>query len=259
MLNSGAFAARPVTWFRIAVAIAVVMVSIENLVTMLDAAGERIAIPLLPALPPVSTGVAIVLGTLGIVSGFALASGHLPRASAGLATVAMLAVQVVEQQAYSSHHVLAILFTGYLALIGSSRRESVARLPVLIVLTQVSVVYLFTAIAKLNPVFLSGSVLRESFAIPLPDVVFAVMAWASVIFEFFLVVGLWLRPTTSVAVILGTLFHLTIATTLHDPFGLWAFTLLMVGTYPLFVYRSGVDATWRRLYERARAVEFTAR
>lgn len=265
------FDSRPVAWMRMALGLAIVLVGIENAVTFGEIAGGRMTIPVFDGAPSVSPVVGVVIPALGMLAGAALAIGLFAKAAAAVASLASIAALLVEQQAYSGHQVLAVLLCVYLALgdpgarwsvdarLRGHARETVARLPVLLILTQISVVYLFTAIAKLNPVYLSGAVIDGTSILGLPAPGPMVLAWASIALEFFLAGALLWRRTTTVAVILGAGFHFTIAATLRDPFALWAFSLMMIGTYPLFVYRSGVDASWGRLYARARSTELTRR
>ena len=270
-LDSGTFDSRPVALMRVALGIAIVLVGIENAFTFAEIAGGRVAIPLFDGAPPVSPVVGTIIPVLGMLAGGALALGFLSRSAAALAALSSLATLLVEQQTYSGHQVLVLLLCVYLAIgdpgarwsvdarLRGHARDTVARLPVLLVLSQISIVYLFTAIAKINPVYLSGWVIDGASILGLPAPGPMILAWGSIALEFFLAFGLLWRRTTTVAVILGTGFHFMIAATLREPFALWAFSLTMIGTYPLFIYRSRVDAAWGRVIARARSIELTKR
>lgn len=260
------FDSRPVAWARILIGVATVLLAIENHGLLMAAATDRIAIPLLPFAPPVTEAMAITIAAVGVICGLALIGGLFSRAAAAGASLASLAALLTEQQAYSSHQLLAAVLCGYLAFCDPGARFSidswrrgysrlqVPRLPVILILTQISVVYFFTAMSKINSVYLAGDIISSSFILPLPETLSAILAGCSIAFEFFMAFGLWWRRTTSVAVVLGFGFHFVIAATLHDPFPLWAFGLMMVSTYPLFIARDPrLNERWAASYLAARS------
>lgn len=119
--------------------------------------------------------------------------------------------------------------------------RAVSGAPLRVVQVLVSVVFLWTAFAKLNQRFISGAVLSVSFfgPVPAPEAllrreVFVGLAVATVIAEAFFAGALWidtLRPFTLVAV-LG--FHLFIVLFFSPTLALVAFALAMSSGYALF-------------------------
>ncbi|NPC43525.1 HTTM domain-containing protein [Nocardioides sp. zg-1230] len=102
-----------------------------------------------------------------------------PAALAGSATC--LTAMLWDQQAYTNHFWLTTLLLAYLAFAGSDnvwsvsslfgQRTRATSLPVLLMVTQLSVCYLFGALAKINPWWLAGDELRAQLLTPLPEVV----------------------------------------------------------------------------------------
>jgi hypothetical protein len=161
---------------------------------------------------------------------------------------------VWDQQTYSSHLVLCTLLLLYLALARSDTRLSLAALhrrrsgagtpdtvpwwPQLLMLTQVGVVYLFTALSKMNPVFLSGEPLEGWTWFSGPAWLFRALALGTVAAELFLVAGLWVPRVRVLAVLAGVGLHAGIVVGLSDlNVVLLAFALMTTSTYPLFLTR----------------------
>jgi len=129
---------------------------------------------------------------------------------------------------------------------------------------QISVVFGWTAFAKMNPIFLSGGILSVAFdgPVPWPDAlrtqpVLMAMAVATVLFEVALAVGLWLPGLRRSAVAATVLFHLFIVLFLSPTLALIAFALVMGTGYVLFAaepweYVDG-DAVPAQYWARPRA------
>ncbi|MHA7173107.1 hypothetical protein [Arthrobacter monumenti] len=117
-------------------------------------------------------------------------------------------------------------------------QESHLTWPDMLIMTQISVVYFFTAIAKINPVFLSGEMLRSAMWIPLPDFAHVPLSVGAVVMGLFLAFALWSRKLVKGAIVGGVVLHMSIVVTLDLPLVLFAFALLTLGTYPLFYYRT---------------------
>ena len=104
-------------------------------------------------------------------------------------------------------------------------------------MTQLSACYLFAALAKLNPDFLSGEVLRQFLTVSLSTEATRVLAAMTVAAEFFLAFGLWLTATRWLAAAVGIGLHLTIPVMMSDRFGLVCFSLTCLSLYPMFLWR----------------------
>lgn len=238
---------RPIAVVRMALGVATMMNVLEATRLLLAIADGELARPLLGWAPAPSTGAVVTYLVLGLVTGAGLVLGvetSKMAVACGLLNVAVLAW---DEQTYSSHRVLATLLVFYLAFARSDRAWSVASRgrpvtavpwwPQLLMMAQLSVVYWFAALSKLNPVFLSGDGLRSWVWWPLPDWIFAPMALATIGTEIFLSIGLWFRRTRAVAVAVGLGLHASIVLMLDDPTPLVAFALETVPLYLLFLRR----------------------
>lgn len=175
-------------------------------------------------------------------------------AGIGLALI-LAGVLLSDQQLYSNHLYLLVLLVGLVtagrggsaisvdAWLGRGR-PTVPGWPQDLMRTQISIVYGFAALAKLNAVYLSGSVmaayLRRDGVLAIPDEwrVFEVMATLSVLSilsELFLALALWLPRWRSAAFVLGLGMHLGIALFFDPPIQLWIFALMILPAYLLFL------------------------
>ena len=138
-----------------------------------------------------------------------------------------------------------------LTLIGPLRSLCFQRM----IMVQVSIVYLFAGVHKLNPAFLTGTVLRGELGRTLPEwsagitSVFGIqvsdfLQWiilsefalvsasiGTVILEFTIPFTLWMPKTRIPSIAAGIVFHILIWLLMGIP----TFSLAMVGTYILFL------------------------
>ena len=158
---------------------------------------------------------------------------------------------------------------------GEPTVERVWGLPVLLIQVQVSVVYLFSAIGKLNFDFLLGNVLffraQDAFVLPDPQgiayvALFMALAIGATALELFIAIGLWFAKLRPIAFASGLALHAGMILMLSNSpqrFGRLAiFALLTLASYLLFVRapaggrvvvwdgRSSFDAAWVRRFER---------
>ena len=131
-------------------------------------------------------------------------------------------------------------------------QRPVIRWPVFLLMMQVSVVYGFAAITKLNTEFLSGRVLAgvlHEGILSFPDVLrtrefLGAVALAAVFVELFLAIFLWsprFRPT---AFILGLGLHATMTLFMAPTGELFVFSLEMLALYPLFLTHGQLLVIW---------------
>jgi hypothetical protein len=200
----------------------------------------------LPAIPP--GGVNLLLG-IWLIAALAFCLGWRVRV-AGAVLVALLAYTLLlDYQLYSNHlwlltiliFLLSLADSGAAASVDARRRgrvESIPAWPVLLMRVQLSIVYGFAALAKLNFVYLSGLVLRVQLRVPgvesLPPWFFALLAVASVSTEAFLAAAFWSRRLRPLAFVVGIGFHLTILATMRVIPDLITFALLMGSVYLTF-------------------------
>jgi predicted DCC family thiol-disulfide oxidoreductase YuxK len=253
----GQVSSRPVAVARIGVALATLLELPPTALAMLRVAtGESLRAPWFDVSgsslsEPVTW--ALIVGWLGC--GVAFLVGWRTRlAGVGLA-LGMAGVLFADRQLYSNHLYLMILAVGLLTTadagaalsLDSGRhreREQVAVWPVFLLKMQLSIVYVFSAMAKLTPAYLSGSVVAASLRVdgPLafpqewrifePMFVLAVLAICS---ELFVGLGLWSRRWRPAAIVVGLGLHGFIAGWLSPTYQLVVFGLLMLPLYLVFL------------------------
>ncbi|RIK11982.1 MAG: hypothetical protein DCC50_13815 [Acidobacteria bacterium] len=172
---------------------------------------------------------------------------------AGLGAAVGVVTLLWDQQTYSSHLTLLTVLLALLAFSGSGKRWALLRRrepdptvpfwPQLLMMTQVSVVYLFAGLSKAQPTFLGGEPLQGWMWPDLPHWAFVVLAWATVLTEVGLAVALWVPRVRVLAAVVGVALHLSIVTLL-DGENLWlvAFALTTTAVYPLFLTRPSLRA-----------------
>jgi hypothetical protein len=239
---------RPVAIARIGLGLAVVISALEVSVILLNVAQGRLRFPVYAWLPAPTEAAVTVYLALAVSAGLALAVGYRAAAAAGVSAGLGVVALLWDQQTYSSHLLLITLLVTYLAFAQSDtrwsawrarpRRELVRWWPQLLMMTQVSVCYLFAGLSKVNGTYLDGGPLGLWLWVAVPAGLLPVMAVASVLTELFLAVGLWLRPTRLVAAGAGLALHVSIVIGMAaDNLVLFAFALACVPTYALFLTR----------------------
>ncbi|WP_427383565.1 HTTM domain-containing protein [Janibacter sp. G56] len=239
----------PIAVARVGLALAALLSIFEYTALLFEE--DRIRRPLLSLIPPVHGTAAVALMVVGFTAGVCLAIGLLANAMAALVCLVQVAYYVVDVQTYSSHHTLVIALTALLAFAHSDAGRSLqARLsgrvhavpwwPQLLMMVQISVLYLFAGLSKINPIWLDGSVLADELRWSVPPAVQVGLACLTIVTEVALALALWHPRTRRWAVLVGILLHLSIVTMLRDPFALVAFALACVPLYPLFLTRPSV-------------------
>lgn len=246
--------ARPIALARILLAFALGVCVLESSAVLGGIADGRLRFPVLSALPGPTVAAVQVYQAVGLTAAVLLLLGLVAGASAATGSVLLAGALLWDQQTYSSHHVLITLLLGYLAFAGSGRRWSVVRRggrersevpwwPQALMMTQVSVLYLFAGLSKINPVFLSGEPLQEWMWADLPLWTFQALAVATVVTEIFLAFGLWIPRVRLLAAAAGLGLHLGILVGLTDQtLVLTAFAAASMSTYWLFLRRPSLRA-----------------
>lgn len=237
---------RPLALARMLVGLAAAGFSFEWISVLARAAsGKYLAFPVLAGWPAPSPVFVLVLFAVSLVASAAMVLGLAGRIPALLVSGTTAAVLLVDQQTYSNHLVLLMMLSGFLGMSGAaeawtvSRAEHPARVPywpAFLIQAQITTVYAWTAIAKINPQYLSGEVLGTYLQpwAPIPSGLLPVAAVLSIIAEAFLAVGLWVARTRNLALVAGGALHLGIVVLLQDPAPLVGFAALMAGGYVLF-------------------------
>jgi uncharacterized membrane protein YphA (DoxX/SURF4 family) len=225
-----------------------------------------VPLPYLISLPRVPPGALPILATVWLVLASAFLLGFATRLAGTFLAALATYVLFLDQRTYSNHLYLFVLLVLLLTVADSGaafsidvrRRRpisSVAAWPVLLLKAQASLVYGFSALAKLSSQFLSGDVLAASLKTQgwprVPDDwrsagVMATLAATAIVVELFVGIGLWSRRWRWYAVSAGVLFHTAILTLLDSSrLSLGIFALEMFALYPLFdarLSRPAIDA-----------------
>jgi len=213
-----------------------------------------------------------LFGGLWVVAAIGLTLGYRARVCAAVVLVAAVAQQAFDQS-FRAHHMDFLVVVLLLVAISESdaavsirawRDKSLPRdvtaWPVWLLQVQLSIVYFYTAAAKLNAPFLTGQVLLDRLALPdfaRDPAVIAVVATGTVGLEFYLAFALWVPRTRPFALAMGLVFHCVVPLLLGIYAGLVVFSLLVFGIYVLFLDDLTVERgrdSGRRILLRARGM-----
>lgn len=189
--------------------------------------------------------------------------GFRTRLSGAVLTVVVGYYLLAEGGFYSNHIYFLLLVVFLLTVADSGATLSVDWLlrgrpiteiaygPVLLLKIQVTIVYFFAGVAKLNPAFLSGAVLPEMLS-SFPDAWMSpelaiTASWAATILEFYLVFALWNRGLRLSAILFGVIFHGLIVVTMSFYAGLITYSTTIVATYWLYLSDEEMAALLRRV------------
>jgi uncharacterized membrane protein YphA (DoxX/SURF4 family) len=214
---------------------------------------EIVKVPFVAWMPsPTPVVVAVVLGSW-VVAAACFAIGFHTRLAGTVLAVAMALVLFIDQQAYSNHLYLLIVIVGLLVVAGPAGALSVdnrrgapappANWAVLLIKLQITVVYLFAAITKINASYLAGSVLSAQVGRGLIQATWAAQssalmrgtAFASIVLEVVIGLYLWHPQRRYVAVGAGVLLHGGITLLMPSPVLLGLFGAIMLSSYLLFI------------------------
>jgi hypothetical protein len=285
---------RPLAIARIGLALAVLLElpnSAKVLLRMDDPGVIRV--PLLPWTPAVTDGLAWVLIGLWATTALAVLVGWRTRRAASALAATLATVLLLDQQLFSNHLYLMVLLAALLAVANSGaalsldarragEQAEVGRWPVWLIQFQISAVYGFAALAKINPDFLSGSTvatsLRRVGPLAVPDawrsmepmLLLAVMAICA---EAFLAVALWSPRWRQTAFVVALALHGGLALWFAPTYLLVVFAAAMLPVLILFLDAGpgrvvvwddgcGFCATWVAWFRRLdwlRALRFVKR
>jgi hypothetical protein len=196
--------------------------------------------------PPVDASVVPILAWLTAALAIAAIVGwHTRIALAGLAA-SLGFMLALDQQIYRNDLWLLFLECFLLSLAGSGAaisldarraggKDFVERWPVLLLKIQLSIVYAFSAMSKVNSSFLRGDILQSAIRFDdLPLELLIALSIVAIGTEIFLAVGLWLAHTRRPAMLVGFLLHTSFVLLLNSGPILFAFGLEMLALYMLF-------------------------
>jgi hypothetical protein len=214
-----------------------------------------VQLPYFEWLPRLSVSALPVFIGLWVIASTAFLLGWKTRVAGAIITSLSAYLLLLDQQLYSNHFYLFLLIVLLLTVaesgtslsLDSLRKRAVNTVtgwPVLLLMIQVSVVYGFSALAKVTPQYLSGDVLGQTlkkqgwFAFPLDwrtHGVLSTLAVAAIVVELFIAIGLWNKHLRWFAVAGGVALHAFILLTLDSSrLSLGVFALEMFALYPLF-------------------------
>jgi predicted DCC family thiol-disulfide oxidoreductase YuxK len=275
--------ARPLALARIGASLAILLELPNSAETLLRLTNPAVIhAPYLPFAPRMSEPMAWLLIGLWLVGGVMLMLGWHTRVGGTLLTMALAVALLSDQQTYSNHLYLMLPVAALLTVAESGAavsldarraggRDWVPGWPVWLLCAQISIVYAFAALAKLNPDFLSGSVvasyLRRDGLLAVPAAwrslePMLVMSLFAICSEAFLAFALWIPRWRPAALVVGLGLHLFIAGWLVPTGPLFVFSLLMLPLYLLFLDVApearvvvwddgcGFCATWVRWFRR---------
>lgn len=239
---------RPLAVCRILVGLVAAGFSYEWIRVLARASsGKYLAMPVFDAWPPVTPTLATVLFAVSLGAAVAMVLGLAGRLPAILVAACAAVVLLVEQQTYSNHLVLLVMLALCLGLSGAAHAWSLSRAPraanvpywpALLIKAQITTLYAWTAVAKINPQYLSGEVIGTSVQpwVPIPEHLLPAAAILSIVTEAFLAVALWIPKTRRLAFVMGAGLHLGIVVLLDSPAPLVGFGMLMLTGYVLFAW-----------------------
>lgn len=116
----------------------------------------------------------------------------------------------------------------------TKKQENKVVLPIRLIQVLVTILYVFSAINKLNPGWFNGHVLEALYlngvmsgpvtTVVLSFISFKILSFATIIVQIFLPIGLWIKKIRYFVIIIGILFHLSTLAMM----GVTNFSLLMI-------------------------------
>lgn len=242
---------RPLGLARIVVGVAAVIRGLVSWEVLMALAREEIlGIPYLDWMPDPSLPLAVGIVAVWLVAAILFTIGYRTGIAGICLLAAILLTLALDQQTYSNHLYLMSWLVALMTLADAgagmnlSRADRpIVRWPVLLLMMQVSIVYGFSALTKINVDFVSGRVLAASLggglvefpaALRTPEFL-SPLALLVIAVELFLAIFLWRTLLRPLAIALGLGLHLSITLLMANTTELFVFSLEMLALYPLFL------------------------
>jgi hypothetical protein len=250
--------ARPVAIVRMLVGLAVIGFALESWVNIGRVLSPQVVdMPYVAWYPNLSSATLPLFIGVWLCAALAFVLGLGTRVCGAILTLLMAYTLFFDQQLYSNHLYLATLVVLLLTIAESGARFSldarrsggrdlVLEWPMLLLKIEISIVYFYAALLKVNPQYFSGVMLSSFW--PFNQLaalsggwswVLPILAVASIMTELFLAVALWVPRLRWLALVVGIGFHTLIIWTggsqpgVPDiPFAIFA--LVTVAPYALF-------------------------
>lgn len=248
--------ARPLALARIGASIAILAELPNSAETLLRLANPAVIhAPYLSWTPRMTEPMAWLLIGLWLIGGILLLVGWHTRLGGMLLVAGLAGSLFSDQQVYSNHLYLMMPVAALLTVADSGAaisldavrkggRDWVPGWPVFLLCAQICFVYGFAALAKLNPDFISGSVvasyLRRDGLLAIPSAwrslePMLVLSLLAILSEAFLALALWTPRWRPAAMVVGLGLHVFIAGWLSPTVSLIVFSLLMLPLYLVFL------------------------
>lgn len=259
--------ARIVGVIRVGAGIAALMELVASTGRVLAlAAPDSTRVPIVEPVAGLFYAAAPAILVIWLLSGIAFTAGLATPVSGSILAAVMFALVTGDAQLYSNHAYLIAISVALLTACGAGSAFSIdgqttgtdplptARWTILAIRAQVTIMYLLAAAAKLNPSFLSGSVLaaslrRDGIGFPEALIGFESMFVLSILViasELFLAWALWRRRWRREAFVLGLALHGGIVLTMHSAWDLATFSVMTLALYLAFLDapRQGRSVVW---------------
>lgn len=249
--------ARPLAIGRILVGVASLAIAVEWLWPLLRVgSGSYLAMPVFTGWGYLQVVPVLILFGISVGASLSMMLGVAGRLPALLLAVVTFIVLLADQQVYSNHLLLLGALSTLLALSGAAEALTVFRIkhtqmvpywPAFLIKAQITTLYAWTAIAKINPQYLSGEILETNLRpwVPIPEDLMSAVAVLSIVSEGFLAVALWIPRCRLLAFAAGGGLHLGILVCLVQPAPLIPFAMLMAVGYVLFLHDSLERGQWK--------------
>lgn len=242
---------RPLGLARIGVGIAALIRGIVSWPVLVQLTEEHtLRVPYLDWLPEPGLGLAVGIVAVWLVTSVLFTFGYRVAITGTGLLVAIVVTLAIDQQTYSNHMYLMAWLVALMTLADSGAGLSVSRTdrpvvrwPVLLLMMQVSIVYGFSGLTKINTDFVSGRVLAASLRgglVEFPDALrtpelLSPLALLVIALELFLAIFLWRARLRPAAFLVGLGLHVSIIVLMANTIQLLVFGLEMLALYPLFL------------------------
>lgn len=255
--------AKPLAVGRILLGVASLPLALEWFRPMMKVASrDYIALPVFDGAGSLPSLVVMVFFGLSLMASAGMILGVAGRLPALLLAAVTGLVLLSDQQVYSNHLLLLLMLSTFMGLSGAHRaltvfdmgkrrrrvhREQVPYWPAFLIKAQITTLYFWTAVSKINPQYLSGEVVGANLRdwVPIPEGLLPAVSVLSIAAEFFLAVALWIPKTRLLGFLVGAGLHLGILAFLTSPAPLIPFAMLMATGYVLFAHDSIERGQWK--------------
>lgn len=219
---------------------------------------ETLLTPYVDWMPRPSLALVGLLAAVWLLSALLFMVGWRVSLSGSVLMLALIAVLGIDQQIYANHLYLMLWLVGLMVLADAGaglairgRDRPVVRWPLALLMFQVSIVYVFAALTKINDDFLSGEILAgalRSGIVPFPGSLrtpgfLSVLAVVVIAIELSVGILIWLPRYRSFAFVLGLGLHIAIPLLMQPTGELIVFSLEMLALYPLFLNSAGLEVS----------------